>query len=51
MLLITSSPFSTEITGCNAAVGTSEVSPKPSPTAASLVLLVASQAVEVWAVF
>ena len=51
MLLITSSQFSIEIIGCDTAVVTSEVSPKPSFTVASLALLVESQAVEIWAVF
>lgn len=51
MLLITSSQFSIEITDCDTAVVTSEVSPKPSFTVASLALLVESQAVEIWAVF
>lgn len=51
VVLITSSQLSIEITACDTAVGTSEVSPKPSFTAASLALLVESQAVEIWAVF
>lgn len=51
MLLITTSRFSIEITGCDTAIVTSEVSPKPSFPVASSTLLVESQAVEIGAVF
>jgi len=50
VFLITSSQLSIEITACDAAVVTSEVSPKPSLPVASFALLVESQAGEVWAV-
>lgn len=50
VLLIIVEQLSMEIAGCDAAVLTSEVSPNPSFSAASLALLVESQAVEIWAV-